>query len=239
MKAFNREKLKTSLKQKVITAHVKRNSPPDLYSNTLDCFSAVIDATLLSKPLEYWRENVEEPRQTQKSIQNIVGELHEVVLGTVSGYENLNVGKVIDLVSHEYKVIAEIKNKFNTTKGNHKVELYDAIKSQLDDKYQNYVGYYVEILPPSNCKKYDKPFTPSDNKIKDKSNKNRPLNPNIRIIDGRSFYEKVTGFSDAIDELYNELPSILKEILQEYDPNLTFPDLGEELRNEMFSKAFL
>ena len=239
MKAFNRDTLQTELKEKVIEAYTKRNSPPDLYSNTLDCFSAVIDATLLSKSLEDWKRDVEETRQTQKSIQNIVGELHEIVLGTVDGYENLKVGKVIDLISHEDKLIAEIKNKHNTTKGNHKVEIYDSLKTQLDKEYQGYTGYYVEILPPASSKKYNKPFTPSDNRIKDKSKKNRPSNESIRIIDGRSFYKKVTGFPDAIDELYNELPKIIQEILVEYNPDLEFPDLGEDLRKEMFSKAFL
>ena len=239
MKAFDRVVLKAALKDKVVEAYKKRNSPPDLYSNTLDCFSAVIDATLLSKSLDDWRNDVEETRQTQKSIQNIVGELHEIVLGTIDGYENLKVGKVIDVISSKHKLIAEIKNKHNTTKGNHRVEIYDSLKTQLDTEYKGYSGYYVEILPPSNSKKYDKPFTPSDNKIKDKAMKNRPSNEKIRLIDGRSFYAKVTGHSDAIDELYNELPSILKEILKEYKPELEFPDLGEDLRNEMFSKAFL
>lgn len=239
MKAFDRDALRIALNDKVIEAHIKRNSPPDLYSNTLDCFSAVIDATLLGKSLAEWRKDVEEPRQTQKSIQNIVGELHEIVIGTVDDYENLEVGKVIDVLSDKHRLIAEIKNKHNTTKGNHKVEIYDALKTQLDMDYIGYTGYYVEILPPSNCKKYDKPFTPSDNKIKDKSKKQRPSNERIRLIDGRSFYAKITGHHNAIDELYNELPSILQDILKCYKPALNFPDLGEDLRKEVFSKAFL
>lgn len=239
MKAFDRDALKIALKDKVIEAYKKRISPPDLYSNTLDCFSAVIDATLLGKSLAEWRKDVEEPRQTQKSIQNIVGELHEIVIATIDGYENLAVGKVIDILSDKQRLIAEIKNKHNTTKGNFKVEIYDALKSELDENYRGYTGYYVEILPPSSCKKYDKPFTPSDNKIKDKSEKRRPSNEKIRLIDGRSFYAKITGHANAIDELYNELPFILREILKSHDSAFNFRDLGEPLRTEMFSKAFL
>lgn len=103
------------------------------------------------------------------------------------------------------KIIAEIKNKFNTTKGNHKVEIYDAIKSKLNTKeYANFIGYYVEIIPQGK-NKYDKPFVPSDNKTK----KRRPVNKNIKVIDGVSFYALAAGRKHALQELFEAISHIL------------------------------
>jgi hypothetical protein len=103
------------------------------------------------------------------------------------------------------KIIAEVKNKFNTTKGNHKVEIYDAIKSKLKTtQYNDFIGYYVEVIPQGK-RMYDKPFTPSDNKTK----KRRPTDKKIRMIDGVSFYTLVTGRKYALQELFEALPLVL------------------------------
>jgi len=45
------------------------------------------------------------------------------------------------------KIIAEIKNKYNTTKGADKKTLYDNLELALLNKYKGYTGYYVEIIP--------------------------------------------------------------------------------------------
>jgi len=138
-------------------------------------------------------------------MQNAIGDFHQEVLGSVHGWKNLGVGGGLDVENEEKNIIAEIKNKFNTTKGNHKVEIYDAIKSKLKmPKYAGYVGYYVEVIPRSK-KKYNKPFTPPDNKTK----KRRPVKNIIRVIDGVSFYEMATGRKNALQELFEVLPKVL------------------------------
>ena len=87
-------------------------------------------------------------------------------------------GGGLDVINEEKKIIAEVKNKFNTTKGNHKVEIYDAIKSKLKmPQYAYYVGYFVEVIPQGK-KKYDKPFTPPDNKTK----KRRPVKIKLALF---------------------------------------------------------
>ena len=63
------------------------------------------------------------------------------------------------------KIVAEIKNKYNTT-SNHMVAVYDAVKSTLKiPACTDYTGYVVEIIPKGK-KPYDKSYTPSDNKTK-------------------------------------------------------------------------
>ena len=234
MEFFDRAKIKEVLENDIIDAYRKRNNPPDLYSNTLDCFSAVIDANLLNITLDEWKNSVEVPRQTQKSIQNIMGGLHENVIGTVDGYSKLKVGKVIDIKSERHKIIAEIKNKHNTTKGNHKVSIYDDIEAMLKTDYNGYTGYYVEILPPKNNKVYDKPFTPSDNVSK----KRRPVNEKIRRIDGKSFYGLITGEPNAIEELYLELPKIVSEILSDKFDDFKSKELEDELVKKFYKEAY-
>ncbi|QRN41546.1 MAG: Eco47II family restriction endonuclease [Neisseriaceae bacterium] len=183
------------------------SSKKDLRQNTIDVFSQVLECTILDLSKDEWEER-ELTRQTQKTLQNKVGELHQKILGTIDGIQDLGVGKIIDLKGSNF--IAEIKNKHNTTKGNHKVAIYDDLEQSLSSADENTIGYYVEILPP-NGKLYDKPFIPSDNK----TNSRRPENDRIRQIDGKTFYEKVTGNPSALEELYKMLPGITAEIIKE------------------------
>lgn len=210
MKAFDRDTLKDALRESITRVYAAQLEQPDLYRNTLDCFSAAIDSVIQDISLEDWL-NQERERQIQKTKQNAIGTLHEDVLGSIDGVENLPTGQIIDIVSHKHKIIAEIKNKHNTTKGNHKVAIYNDLAKALED-YKGYTGYYVEILPAGR-NSYNVPFTPSDNKV----NKKVQLRKDIRRIDGRSFYALLTGVDNAIDELYKELPSLVAEIVEEID----------------------
>ena len=64
---------------------------------------------------------------------------------------------------------------------------------------------------PKNGKTYNKPFTPSDNRSKQR----RDENPKIRQIDGKSFYTLLTDNPNALRELYLLLPELASEILVE------------------------
>lgn len=215
MSTFDRNKLKAVLLPIVKEAYESQDSSADLRRNTLDVFSASLESALKGITFEEWLEQ-EEKRQIQKTLQNHVGDLHQQILATLDEVEDLSTGQVLDLKSVEKKFVAEIKNKHNTTKGNHKVNVYDDILCVLESMPEGSVGYYVEILPP-NGKAYDKPFTPSDNKAESdkKTKKRRPVNEQIRQIDGNSFYTKVTGNPNALRELYSLLPHLVVEILKD------------------------
>ena len=66
----------------------------------------------------------------------------------------------------------------------------------------------MEILP-KNTQVYNTEFTPSEDGVQ------RHFNKRIRKIDGRSFYELVTGDSNSLSNLYKMLPIIICEILEE------------------------
>ena len=198
----------------------------DLHRNIIDPFSAVFEASYAKISLQEWIEK-EKIRQIQKTLQNEIGIFHQKVLGSIGSWKVLENGKVVDLINEKEKCIAEIKNKFNTTKGNHKVQIYDDFKSLLDSKYKNYTAYYVPILTR---KRFNKPFTPSDNRTKTC----RPESKNIREIDGASFYKMVTGDKQGLYKIYTILPSILSEILNQ-DTSMIIKD---SLFKELFNKAF-
>lgn len=204
------------------------NSKQQMHKNVIDPFSAIFEALINDISFEEWIER-ERMRQTQKTFQNSIGEFHQGILGSVEGWENLGTGHVVDLKNDQLKTIAEIKNKFNTTKGNDKMGIYDNFMSLLDGDLVGYTGYYVEIIPQGR-KQYDNAFTPPDNTTKTK----RPSRNDIRIIDGKSFYSKVTGYPNALENLYRVLPTIITQILGTTEkPNGYYASF-----QDLFNKAF-
>ena len=205
-------------------------SDRDFYKNSVDPFSALFDAATAKITLDSWAK-IEKGRQRQKTLQNAIGEFHEEILGAVPGWERLPVGGVIDVVSKTKKIITEIKNKYNTTKGSDKKEIYTNLKFKLaTPQYFGYTAYYVEIIPKG-ARIYNKPFTPSDNR----TNQRLSEDPRIRVIDGKSFYELVTGDSLALDKLYKALPAVMAELLKR--PGV-IDYSREELFTTLFDKAF-
>jgi hypothetical protein len=186
-------------------------SEKKFYKNVIDPFSALFDASCQGVALHEWIRQ-EKSRQTQKTLQNAIGEFHQNILGSISGWKNLGTGNIADLSNNKKKIIAEIKNKFNTTKGNHKTAIYEDFKNLLAGKYIGYTCYYVEIIPPAK-KEYDNPFCPSDNR----KGKRKPKNPHIRIIDGKSFYYLVSGEKNALEQLYLTLPSVIGDIFGDHE----------------------
>lgn len=192
--------------RKVIDAIKRAETDRDFFRNTIDPFSAIFDTAFHDISLSNWFES-EKGRQVQKSLQNAIGTFHQDILEAMPGWESMS--EVLDIKNTDKKIIAEIKNKYNTTKGNHRTAIYDDVKSLLSrPEYAEYKGYYVEVLP-ENRRIYDKPFTPSDNTTSTR----RPKNPNIRIIDGKSFYALASGHAGALKDLYKALPNVLADVM--------------------------
>ncbi|APJ04876.1 Eco47II family restriction endonuclease [Silvanigrella aquatica] len=184
----------------------KREIDENMKKNVLDPFSAIFECLTFNFDFDEWVRK-EKTRQIQKTMQNMVGEFHQNVLGSIPGWENLKNGKVIDLECRERKIIAEVKNKHNTTKGDQKKSLYENFEKLLNTKYIGYTAYYVEIIP-NKKDGYDEEFVPSDNILSVR----KMGNPKIRKISGQRFYELVTGDPYALKKLYEAIPKI-SEIL--------------------------
>lgn len=220
----------SEVKKVLLVAEAANAMPVEtIYSNVVDPFSAIFDTYRQRLTLTEWLKK-ERDRQIQKTIQNALGTFHQGILGSMAGWTDLGTGAVVDLVNDDAKIIAEVKNKYNTTKGNHKKEIYDDIKSVLGSTYSGYTGYYVEVIP-ARKEPYKKPFTPSDNI----THINRTSREDILVIDGKSFYALASGYPNAIDMLYSGLPVALGKILGS-DPSLARHDQAFE---ELFYRAYL
>lgn len=195
--------------KKVVDAIVvaRNRQESELFRNVVDPFSGLFDAAVQNINIEEWLDQ-ERSRQIQKTFQNAIGSFHQEIIGSMPGWENLGTGNVVDISNKGKKVIAEIKNKFNTTKGNHRVSVYDDLKSALSlDHYQGFTAYCVEILP-KNKKNYDTFFIPPDNR----THKRRPKNKKIRLISGQLFYDLASGEKNALKKLYLALPQVIEDI---------------------------
>lgn len=217
--------------RKLIDAAIAANNanPDSLYSNVVDPFSAIFDTLRQDMPLTEWLIK-ERDRQVGKTIQNALGTFHQEILGCMPGWRSLGVGQVVDLINEEKKIVAEVKNKHNTTKGKDKKALYDDLSAVIGSSYPGYTGYYVEVIPSSR-QPYNKPFTPSDNV----THVPRTAREDIRKIDGKSFYAMASGYPNAIDLFYQALPIAIGIVLDR-DASLAKDDSAFA---DLFYRAYL
>lgn len=192
-----------------VAQQAKFQSKENFGKNVIDPFAAVFEMAGFGLDHITWLER-EMTRQAQKTLQNQIGTFHQNVLGAALGWHNLGTGAVVDLVHTEQKIIAEVKNKYNTISGGKLAELYavlDRLVMPKTSDYKDYTAYYVAIIPKKPIR-YNRPFTPSD---KEKGSR-CPSNELIREIDGSSFYELVTGTPNALHSLYNALPDVIQTV---------------------------
>lgn len=190
-------------------ANIKIQAERNINRNVIDPFSCLFQLGGFGLQYDEWLTG-EITRQAQKSLQNHVGDFHQNILGSITGWENKKTGSVIDLVNLERNIIAEVKNKHNTVKGSDRVGVYDTLSNAVTEKmsvYKDFTSYYVTVIPPKSDR-IDRPFTPSDNK----RGQRREVNEKVREIDGASFYELVTGDSNALRDLYRILPAVISEL---------------------------
>ncbi len=176
--------------------------------NVIDPFAAIFEMSGFDIDYDSWRES-ETTRQAQKTLQNHVGNFHQRILGSSKGWKNMKVGSVIDILSEENKILAEVKNKFNTISGGKLSDLYYSLDNLVSPKssiYKGFTAYYVAIIPQYG-KRYNRLFIPSNKEKGEKC----PQNEHIREIDGASFYSLVTGSDTALEDLFDILPAVIKE----------------------------
>ena len=198
---------------KIADAGIKK-ATDKFHDNVIDPFAVMFELYGFNiESVSIW-EISEKSRKSQKTLSNAFGTFHQKILGYVKDWEDLGTGKSADLLCKNNNIIAEIKNKYNTVKGSNKVTVYDdleALVMPIASKYHGFTAYYVETVPQPKRKKsqiYNVEFTPSNNKTKTK----KTANPKIRKIDGKSFYELVTGDANALQDLYSILPAVIHKV---------------------------
>ncbi|MEQ1739028.1 MAG: Eco47II family restriction endonuclease [Methyloglobulus sp.] len=211
-----------------IAIQAKAKSELSFTRNVIDPFAVLFEMSGFDVDEIVW-EKGEKNRQIQKTLQNHVGAFHQRILGFVDGWRDTGTGGVVDLVSEKHRIIAEVKNKYNTVKGSDKVKIYDQLEMQVMTKghqYKGFTAYYVEVIPQAG-QRYNKEFIPSDSA----QGQQRKANPLIRQIDGYSFYGLVTGVPDALSQLFAALPVVIEQ-------NSEYTFKNRQFAQDFFRKAF-
>jgi len=192
-----------------VAGTAKTQAIQEFGKNVVDPFAALFEISGFEINYSEWVIS-ERARQSQKTLQNSIGVFHQVILGSCAGWQNMGIGNSIDLLNQGKKIIAEVKNKHNTITGGQLSVYYEHLENLVMPNasvYKGYTVYYVAIIPKKPVR-FDIEFTPSDRQTSSKKSKNGQ----IRHIDGASFYELVTGEQNALEELYDVLPSVIKVI---------------------------
>ncbi|MCK9504513.1 MAG: Eco47II family restriction endonuclease [Porticoccaceae bacterium] len=207
------ETLKTLVKNVLNIGRTRKAEAEQSFAkNVIDPFAALFESVAFEVDHKTWKES-EIIRQCQKTLQNHIGDLHQKILGSVAGWEDKGKGSVVDLVCQKKKIIAEVKNKYNTVSGGKLADQYYSLERLVEPKnsvYKGFTAYFVAIIPKK-PDRYDELFQPSD---KDKG-KRCQQNEAIREIDGASFYSLVTGEENALENLYRVLPAVIEKIFKE------------------------
>jgi hypothetical protein len=85
--------------------------------------------------------------------------------------------------------------------------LDDTVNKKVSE-YKDFTGYYVTLIP-KNPLRFNVPFTPSDSS----KGKQVATHENVRHVDGNTFYELATGRKDALREIFESLPKVLKKVI--------------------------
>ncbi len=208
------QELEDIVKQVLDKGMERKNEAEEKFTdNVIDPFGCLFEASAFYVDHETWKKS-ETIRQCQKTLQNHIGNLHQQILGRVKLWEDLGTGGVIDLVCHEKKIIAEVKNKYNTVTGGKLSDQYYSLERLIMPKvsvYRGYTAFFVNIIPAKPVR-FNQTFQPSD---KEKSSKCAE-NKNIRHIDGASFYQLVTGQETALADLHAVLPTVISKIFEKH-----------------------
>ena len=171
-----------------ILAKLKKfDSKNDFDSNVVDPFAAAIEASIFGHKSEAEWHKSELHRQKQKTLMNQIGELQQAIIGRLPGWVSFDAGSdKPDVVGTRgsQKIIAEVKNKYNTMNSNSAGETYDKLVEHLERKeFKGYVGLVVQIVGPTHREGHWKHFAPG---------KNRKARNNLFVMAGRPFYAIAT-----------------------------------------------
>ncbi|MDE2637756.1 MAG: Eco47II family restriction endonuclease [Chloroflexota bacterium] len=120
-----------------------------------------------------------------RGMSNAVGRFHQTVLGSVKNWEDHDTG--YDLICSDRKLIAEVKNKWNTLNAPSKKQAVNNLSTVIYNMRGPWTAYLVQIIPKTPVR-YEK-----------------ELDRNVIETDGASFYHLVTGHANAIHEIFDVL----------------------------------
>lgn len=135
--------------------------------------------------------------KAQKTYMNYHGKQWENLILLNEDWEVPN--ELLDVAKKDKSIVVEMKNRHDSVTQGKLITVYDDMDKCLTEDYD--LAIYTYIVPKNEIK-IDRPFTPSDPKTKEK----RPVNKNIREMDGETFFNKYifednNGFKNFLDQI--------------------------------------
>ena len=153
--------------------------------NVVDPFLSLLLASTFDLQNPAALTNIQRAESAIRGMSNALGEFHQRILGSVHGWANHDAG--YDLECSSRRIVAEVKNKWNTMNANARRGALRDLETAVRQKRGAWIAYLV-IIVPKKPKRYEK-----------------DLGNNVIETDGASFYQKVTGEANAIHDLMDSL----------------------------------
>jgi hypothetical protein len=144
-------------------------------------------------------------------------------------WENAGRGGSYDIKNETLKIIAEVKNKHNTMNARSALSVYDNLQRHLDYSGDAITMAYLVEIVPKNPRPYQIQFCPSERGTR------RPQRDDILKIDGKSFYAMASGDPDALEKLYQVLPTVLAQLLGASESELKDSPVFRDLFNRAYT----
>ena len=157
--------------------------------NVVDPFWTLFVASTFDVDERTELQGLQQFESAVRGMSNAVGRFHQTVLGSVEQWEDHDTG--YDLICTERKIIAEVKNKWNTLNAPSKKQAVNNLSTVIDNMRGPWTAYLVQIVPKTPVRY------------------NKSLDKNVTETDGASFYHLVTGSPNALHDLFDVLISRL------------------------------
>lgn len=169
------------------------NASDRIGKNVIDPFASIALAAATSPKNAKVLLKIQGMASASSGVSSAVGWFHQAILGSVDGFVNHDAGYDIECQSR--KIIAEIKNKYNTLNAGNREQVEQDLKTAIKQKRGKWKAYLVIIIP-KRLKRYKKKILNSQD---------------VYEIDGASFYEMATGSETALHDLYDAVVDVVAE----------------------------
>jgi hypothetical protein len=166
--------------------------------NGIDPFKTTFDMKKRKQSFEDWKKK-ELEMQNDKNVSMKIGYFHQKLLGSVKGWKDLKVGKGLDIVNDDETVYIELKNKWNTTKGENKKDIFYKLKD-IVEKNKKATAYYAYINAKDGSSGEPRVWKVT----KDVSHSR------VKEVWGKEVYHFVTGDEDALDKTWKAVNRYLE-----------------------------
>ncbi|WP_170930182.1 Eco47II family restriction endonuclease [Vibrio coralliirubri] len=206
-----------------------------LFSNSIDPFAMTFGLELYGS--ENWLQ-AEVSRQLYKTYEQKIGEFHQIILGSVDGWEDLGIGdeSKVDLYNCENSIYIELKNKYNTCNSDALAKVKDKLLDILEES-PNATAYWGYIIPNRVKRSGSEPW----------KKQGKIIHSNLYKAWGAEVYNIVTGEKDSLSKLYHVLPDEIgkrlvgKQTLTEITKCITEECTSElnKIRKSVFSHSLI